>query len=193
MDFHFGHGPWPNYKERRILLLELDHAAHIAGGNIRREKGARPVVLRPVELDAAGDPRAGETDEGRLDNVLPVEEIVVAIGFVLADENAPADLRQEHEPHEFVLQADRLVFDRLRFVEDLVDERHRVDLAAGPLVDAFLEEHGVLLRGSHRIGRQRQRLNLGNQTHAIKSTEEPEDRSPAREHGGHGSPRPARK
>ena len=178
MDFHFGHGPWPNYKERRILLLELDHAAHIAGGNIRREKGARPVVLRPVELDAAGDPRAGETDEGRLDNVLPVEEIVVAIGFVLADENAPADLRQEHEPHEFVLQADRLVFDRPRFIEDLVDERHRVDLVderhrvdlvAGPLVDAFLEEDGVLFRCTGRIRRKSQRLDLSNQTDAKRS------------------------
>ena len=36
----------------------------------------RAVVLRPVELDAARDPRAREPDERRLDHVVAVEEVV---------------------------------------------------------------------------------------------------------------------
>jgi hypothetical protein len=66
---------------------------------------AGTVVLWPVELDAAGDPRSGEADKGGFDDVLAVEEIVVVVGFVLAEEDASADFREHDEADEFVFEA----------------------------------------------------------------------------------------
>src|SRR5258708_296714 len=47
-----------------------------------RHKGRRPVMLRPVELHSARDPWTSKANQGRLDHVLAVEE-VVAIHFVV--------------------------------------------------------------------------------------------------------------
>jgi len=47
------------------------------------------MVLRPVELDAAGDPRPGEADEGRLDHGVAVEEIPAG---GLVDDRKAADV-----------------------------------------------------------------------------------------------------
>jgi len=51
------------------------------------------MVLRPIELDAARNPQAGEADERRLDHVLAVEEVIVVVGLVLADVFADWQLR----------------------------------------------------------------------------------------------------
>src|SRR5882757_10604345 len=56
----------------------------------------RPMVLRPVELDTAGDPGTCQANECRLDHVLAVEE-VVAVCLVEPDVNAAANLRQYHQ------------------------------------------------------------------------------------------------
>ncbi len=70
-------------------------------------KVAGPMMLRPVEFDAAGDPRAGQPDERRLDHILPIEE-VIAVGLVEPNVNAPADLRQNHQAQIRVLNVHRL-------------------------------------------------------------------------------------
>ena len=57
-----------------------------------RHERRRPVMLRPVEFDAAGDPWARQTHKSRLDHILPIEEIV-SVGFVETDVNAAANLR----------------------------------------------------------------------------------------------------
>src|SRR5882762_2204191 len=69
---------------------------------INGHKCGRSVVLRPVELHTAGNPRPQQADERWLDNVLPVKEIVV-IGLVQPDVNPSADLRQDHDADEFIL------------------------------------------------------------------------------------------
>src|SRR6266568_8658579 len=69
---------------------------------IHRHKCGRSVVLRPVELHPAGNPRPQQADERWLDDVLPVKEIVV-IGLVLPDVNPSADLRQDHDADELIL------------------------------------------------------------------------------------------
>jgi len=61
---------------------------------LHREERRRAVVVGNVPLDAAGDPRADQSDERRLDHVLPVEE-VVAVGLVNAREDPSADLRRD--------------------------------------------------------------------------------------------------
>src|SRR6266436_4484497 len=69
---------------------------------IHRHKCGRSVVLRPIELHPAGNPRSQQADERWLDNVLPVKEIVV-IGLVLPDVNPSTDLRQDHDADELIL------------------------------------------------------------------------------------------
>ena len=106
------------------------------------EERRRAVVLRPVELHAAGDPWAGKAHERRLDDVVPVEEVVVA-GLVVPDVDAAAELGQHHEAHPPVLEVDRPPCTRCRLVVDAIDERDRIDPAARPLVDPAVEEERV--------------------------------------------------
>ncbi len=56
------------------------------------DKSAGAVVVRDVPLDPTGNPGADQADQGRLDDVLTVKEIVV-VGFVDRLEEAAADLR----------------------------------------------------------------------------------------------------
>ena len=84
-------------------------------------------MLWPVELDAAGDPWASQPHQRRFDYILAVEEVIVLVGLVLADEDPPADFRQHDEPHVFVLQPGGLIGDRVGFIENLVDEWHGID------------------------------------------------------------------
>ena len=61
------------------------------------------MMVRNVPLDAAGHPRADQPDQGGLDHVLAIDEIVV-VALVDRLEEPPADLRQDADPHVFVLQ-----------------------------------------------------------------------------------------
>ena len=48
---------------------------------VYRRVGGWTVMLRPVELDAAGDPWTGKAYQGRLDHVVIIYEVII-IGFV---------------------------------------------------------------------------------------------------------------
>jgi hypothetical protein len=111
------------------------------------------VVLGPVELDAAGDPGAGETDERRLDDVLTIEE-VVAVDLVEADVDSAADLGQNHQPHEAVLQMDGFPGFNDRLAGDAVDQRQRIDVTTAALIDALFEKHGIEVGGRRQVTQQ---------------------------------------
>ena len=66
----------------------------------RHERGG-PVMLRPVELDAAGNPWTGEAYQRRFDYVLAVKE-VIAVCFVQPHMDSAANLRQHHHANEFI-------------------------------------------------------------------------------------------
>src|SRR5262245_58600006 len=68
---------------------------------IGRQKGRRTMVLRPIEFNTAGNPWTGETDEGGLDDRLPVD-YVVAVCFVLQDMNTTANFRKDEGANKFV-------------------------------------------------------------------------------------------
>ena len=74
-------------------------------------------MLRPVELDAAGDPGAQQADERGLDDVLAVDEVVAGVA-VLDDVDAAADLGQQHDAQVLVLEVEGLPGARLRGVGD---------------------------------------------------------------------------
>ena len=88
--------------------------------------GGGAMMMRDVPFDAAGDPRADQTDQGRLDDVLAVDE-VVAVGFVDALEEAAAYFRQDTDADELVLEIDDFVLLVLFFGGEVVVERIGVD------------------------------------------------------------------
>ena len=122
-----------------------------ADAPVHRGKGGGPVVLGPVELDAAGNPRPGEAHQRGLDHLVVVHE-VIAVGLVIGPLDAPAQLRQHHHLNVLVFQEDGSVGLVLLFIQDLVHHGQGVDLAAGALVDALFQEHGVTVRLADAVG-----------------------------------------
>ena len=114
-------------------------------------EGAGAVMLGPIEFDAAGNPRTGEADEGGLDHVMAVEEIV-PVGFVEADMDAAADFGKDHEPEKWVFKMDGLPGVIAFFFGDAVDERKRIDFAAAALIDTVLEEHWIFVGRRGEVG-----------------------------------------
>ena len=144
----------PLHALHRIVIAAPDgDGAVLRSFNLRcnRHERRRSVVLRPVEFNAARDPRPCESYQRRLDDVLAIEEIV-ASGLVVADVNAPSDLRQDHEPQVFVFDMKGFPRPRRRLSCDAVDERERVHLAAAALVHAPFQEHRIPFRRARCIG-----------------------------------------
>src|SRR5262245_43529983 len=106
------------------------------------------MMLWPIELYAAGNPRPSQTHERRFDNVLAVEK-VIPVRLVHADMDASANFRQNHDAQKLVLQMNCLprVLDRIR--RDAVCERQWVHPPTAALIDPSFQKHGVL------VGRQR--------------------------------------
>ena len=113
--------------------------------DIHRQKCGGAMMLRPVELDAAGNPRPGQADQRRLDDGLVINQIV-AVGLVQDGVNAPADFRQDHHADEFVFDPDGLPFALDRFFGNAVGEGQRINRAAAALINALFQEHRILVR-----------------------------------------------
>jgi hypothetical protein len=126
-------------------------------GELDRHEGGGTVVLGPVELDAAGDPGAGKADESGLDDVLAVEEIVLA-EFVEADMNTAADFREDHEAEELVFEVDGLPEVGNGVGSNAIDDREGIDAAAAALVDTVFEEERVGVWFRRQVGEDRDGL-----------------------------------
>ena len=139
--------------EHVLDLADNDRAAAIrilADIAVYRIVGAGAVVLRPVELDAAADPGAGQADQRRFDHVVIVNKIVV-VGLIISALDAAAQLGQDHHIQIFVFQAEGVVNTVLFFILDLINNAVRVHFAAAALVNAFFQEHGVFVRLADRV------------------------------------------
>ena len=79
-------------------------------------------MLRPIELDAAGDPGSQQSHEGGLDDILAVDQVIARMA-VLDDMDAAADLRQDHHAQVLVLEVDGLPAGRRAHVGDAVGDR----------------------------------------------------------------------
>ncbi len=128
-----------------LLLLE---------GEIDRGVGVGPVVLGPVELDAARDPGSGEPDEGGLDRMVVVDE-GIAVGLVVGALDPAPELGHDHQAQKLVLEEDDVPCPVDLFVHDLVDDGKGIDHPRTALIDPFFQEHGILVRLADRIGRYR--------------------------------------
>ncbi len=148
------HAVHPLHPQQRIMVAEPDGLRAVGvlfDVEVDGQEGGGAMVLRPIELDAAGDPRPGQADQGRLDDRLPVDE-VVAVGLVLGDVDAAADLRQQHDAEILVFQPNGLPGAIGRRLGDPIGAGQGIDPAAAALVDPALQEHRVALGQVGQIG-----------------------------------------
>ena len=148
------------HADHRVMVATPDRFAAVGvrlDFDVHRHEGRRAVVLRPVELHPAGNPRAGQANQGGLYHVLAVKE-VVAVDLVLTDVDAPADFRQDHYAEEIVFQPDRIPGAFGARFGDAVVEGQRVNRATAALVDAFFQKHRVLIGGQRLVSRQHDRF-----------------------------------
>src|ERR1039457_4122182 len=108
--------------------------------------------MRNVPLYAAGDPGSNQPDERRLDDMLPIDEIVV-IGLVDAFEDAAADLGQHADSQILVLEVDHGIGLVYLFAGERIVHGVRIDWALRSLGRAAEEEHGVGPGISGQVGR----------------------------------------
>ena len=99
-------------------------------------------MLGPVEFHAARDPRPQQPHQRRLDDVLPVKEIV-AVGLIAPGVDAPAQLRQKHQLDIFVFQEDGAIAFSNFLEGHAIGERIGIYAPAASLIDALLKKHGV--------------------------------------------------
>ena len=126
-------------------------------GGVNRHIRGRPMMLRPVELDASGYPGAKQSHQRRLDHVLAVEKIVT-IGLVEAGMNAASDFGKKHQLDEFVLEENSLISGIYFFKSDAVSKRIGINLPAASLVNPLFEKHGIGVGFLNRISGNRHLL-----------------------------------
>src|ERR1039457_1079990 len=123
------------------------------GGVIDWAVSAGPMVLRPIELDAAGQPRSRQTDQGRLDDVVMVDERVT-VGLVVRVLNPAAKAGHDHQLEIPILQKHHPMLFLGLLVTDFVYDGVRIDAcratmidsSRAPLIDAPFQEHRVAAR-----------------------------------------------
>ena len=132
------------YRHRAVLVF---HNVAV-GGQVCR----RAVVLRPVKLYAARNPRSRQSHQRRLDDMVVIHEVAPPY-FVVGHLYSSAELRQHHHLYIFVLQEHGHPF----LVRLLVAYRlyHRIGIyhARRTLIHSLLQKDGVLLRLSDLIRR----------------------------------------
>ena len=132
------------YGHRAVLVF---HNVAV-GGQVCR----RTVVLRPVKLYAARNPRSRQSHQRRLDDMVVIHEVAPPY-FVVGHLYSSAELRQHHHLYIFVLQEHGHPF----LVRLLVAYRlyHRIGIyhARRTLIHSLLQKDGVLLRLSDLIRR----------------------------------------
>ena len=166
VDFHVDFDVGLARVEREALHpLGAEHAFHLVApqglaavgmfldGIVRGQEGGRAVVLRPVELDAARDPRPGQSYECGLHHLVVVHEMA-PLHLVVGHVDASAQFGQHHDLDVFVLDEERMIKFLFLLVRDSLHHRIGVDRSAAALVDPLLQEDGVLLFLPDLVGGQ---------------------------------------
>ena len=111
-------------------------------------------MLRPVELNAAGDPRPCQPYQCGLDDLVVING-VITVGFVVHTLDAPTQLRQDHHKQIVVFQIDGIIFPINFGIGNVLAYGVRIDPPAGTLIDALFQKHRVLVIGRDRVGGNR--------------------------------------
>src|SRR3954451_10932424 len=90
-----------------------------------RKTSSRVAILRPVECEAARNTGTSRTGQRRFQHIPPIEELV-AVCFIQAKVDVPAQFRQNHETKKFVLQVDRLPNRECLLCRRTINSRKRI-------------------------------------------------------------------
>ena len=109
------------HRDRPVRVL-LDVAIH-------RQISARTVVLRPVELYAAADPRPCQSHQRGLDHVVVIDEMAL-FQLIVGHLNTSAQFRHHHHLQVLVFQEHHVPLLRCRFVGYRLNDGVRIDHTA---------------------------------------------------------------
>ena len=111
---------------------------------LQGKEGGGTMVLRPVELDAAGDPCARQAHQSGLDHLVAIDEIVLA-HLVPAAEDLSAQRGQHLGCDVLVFQLVDFVFHIPLFIGDAIGIGQGIEPPAGALIGLLFKEHGQLV------------------------------------------------
>ena len=120
---------------------------------IDRQESARTVVLRPVEFDAARNPRPGQSDQRGFYHMVVVDEMAL-LDFVISHLHPTAQFGQDHDFEILVLKEYGVIGFVFAGILDLLDHRIRIYDSAASLINPFFEEHRILFRLPDTVGGQ---------------------------------------
>ena len=118
---------------------------------VRGRIGGGTVMLRPVEFNAAADPRSGQTDQSRLDDMVVIDEIVM-IGLIVCALDPAAQFGQNHDLQVVIFEINRVIDLILLFVQNPVDDGIGIHPSRASLIDALFQEHRVFVRCTDSVG-----------------------------------------
>ena len=133
-------------------------------GGFQGHEGGGTVMLGPVELHAAGYPRARDADHGGLDDGVLIDEFVVVVLIHRAVDLA-AQFRQQHDFHMLVFQRVGIVILVDRLVGQAVGVGHGINTARRSLIGFLFQKEGQGIGGVRLIGRDGHRFMLENNVH----------------------------
>ena len=119
---------------------------------VNRIKRAGTMMLRPVELDTAADPRSCQTNQRGFDNMVIINEIVV-IRLIISTLDSATQFRKNHHVKILIFQAKGVINAIFFLITDFINHAVRIYFAAATLINTFFQEHRVFIRLTDRVGR----------------------------------------
>ena len=110
-------------------------------------------MLRPVELDAAGDPWTGKAYQRRLDHVIIIYEVII-VGFVKGTLDTATKFREDHDKQIIIFQVNRLVLYVFFLVGYFFRYRKGINLSGTSLICPVFYEQWTFFRGIYFISRK---------------------------------------
>ncbi len=107
-------------------------------------------MLRPIELNAARYPWPINPDQGRFNDVVPVEKIV-AVRLVQPGKNSSPDFRKHDELDEIIFKVHSLINLVDLVAGQPVRERRWINISLGALDVTVFKKHRVLISFQRRI------------------------------------------
>ncbi len=115
-------------------------------------KGGGPVMLRPVEFNAAGNPRSGQSHQRWLNHRVLVDELI-AVVFALGAIHFPAKLRQQIHLDVLVGKRDHVILHFHRRIAQLIADRDGIYPAACSLIGLSLDKIRHFIGLARHIGK----------------------------------------
>ena len=120
---------------------------------VGRQEGAGAMVLRPVELNTSGNPRAGQPYQRRFNDLIVIYKMTF-FHLVVCHLDASAQFRENHQLDIFIFEKESPPWTVVLLVFNLLYDRIRIHRTGTSLINPFLEKNRVLFLFTNAVGRQ---------------------------------------